>query len=1563
MTQQQPDESEPIDSAAGEKPPEKPKKKKRRLLLKTAVALIVVIVILVILAPMILSTSVAKQLIVQQVNRSALNGTLKIKDWSIGWTSGIHLDGVELTGADNEHLVSAAEIDVPVSLLRAATGNIDLGNTTISGIDINAIIDRNGNLNILEAIKPSKKPPSNQPTRLPNIKGVIHLKQITGTLQDDPDRMTVGLDPKTPLAATITIKGTNRPIEDAVDLALQLQERNFVKVKMSGTVSAVRDNLVAVDQLAANQTIELSDGDLTGVAQLLKALGVKMDVTGVLSGKIAATVNTLNNISADAGLNVADLSAGGEPLAGDSVAFQSVALGLKASVTSSAGKKMTVKLDLPITAQPNGPGGPDQISVNADVPVDSVSQAAEVFKILAARLMGGKTAAATAIAGTGQVKISTDLNVANLVSQLPHLVHLEPGTTLASGRLTHETTLTLSGGQAVVETQTHLKNFSGTSNGQPVELDDIDTTAGMTAVGGDQPQLRDISLSLTSALANVHGGGATLGKINFQGESDLKAVQRQLSQIIDLDSLLHAPAGSHVSLAGTLGFHAHTDGDLTAADSEVAAGADFSATGVDVNIPGRRQMHEPKLTATISGKLHHTASQFVRSVNDLAVTVQSPAVDFQAAADVNVGGKFGVSVPSFAISRGKLDLPLLQQEFGGLLSLLAARGQGTGLLQKIADNSVRITTGSVAISGKGQFNPAGFGFQQPLEITLEPTDLKMADESAAGGSQTLHLPPMSLVVSGTGSVSEQDVATVKNLTLASTIGTSDSPLIALELSADASAALGGGAISAPRIELRKCDADLAGLQATFGLLLPLVMPASPPPLAKALADNAIVCTSGKLSASMTGSYDGTTFTMSRPLTVAIADLSVRQPGATPSEIVSNQTVRLTAGGSVAGDLSVVNDLSVAIDSSLAKKISLTNGRIALRAGPLEMLRSVDVEVDDLDAAKVDGLVNLLFARAVASVPSEKVIVVVPPPQVTSGLATLKARISRSGDKTTADVSDAVVHDLALTIGGKRCAWPGDITAKLSAELDTRGAQVEQLLVTSLSADTGVGTTIGLTDQKPIVFRNLSDPEYMAAEGGISIDGEIAPAARLAEAFGGLRPNSLPYQGHLHLDESLTKEASQPTLHLAGGGAITHFAVLGQPPANGGAAPVVFAEDKISLSNPLDFDFPTFSVIIDRSHPVAVSLESTGALGLRVSGTVNDVVLTRRIAADNPLQIQISYDLAKLWSIVKPLIPPSQRQTVADLQISGQQQRTFTITGSYPIDKPFGDALAMLNVGGYFTVDHVSTHGITIQNLDVPLSLKGGVLRTVYADQPEGRNVPKPATCNGGTLDIGVLSVDVRSDPMLLTMEGADASQPHEILRDVSLNPTMAKTFMGKILNNPAFVNANDSRGLVTVSVQRLRQIPLSGLVLQSSPQNQGFAEVRYSVREMYLGSALLAVFGNSSVSAEINDADVKLQNGRVTEDTTIMIDGNKPLRLAGVVILSTEQFAPMTAYIPSALFARLVPPEARGYVPDQVIVPLKGDMNHPQLQLDQAIAETIKKGAKKAVINGLLQGLQQIGRH
>lgn len=1512
-----------------------PTKKKRRWVLKSIIGLVVLILLLVLLAPSIISTGVVRDVVVGQINSSSINGKLAIKDWSFGWTSGVHIDGVTLNDANNEHLLSIAEISTPLSLAKAATGNIDLGDVTIKGVDVNAVIDPSGQLNFAKVFKPSNKPPSNQPSRLPNVKGTIHVTEVTGTFEDDPDHTTVGIPQENPLNVTVAIPDIDQPIQDTIDLGLKVDEKNFALVKISGTVLAIQNRYVDIDHLAADQTIELSQGDLSAVTQTLHAMGLDLTVTGNVDGKIMASVKTLKDISADGTIEVANASVGGKQMEGDTLAYRQIQVKMDASVGSA------IKVDMPVTLQPNGAGQPDQVNVHADIGQDSLSGLAGALKAIVQQASSAAT-----IPGSGKIEITANWNVANLMSQAPHLLHAQQGTTLTSGELAHETTITVADGKAVVVTQTQLKNFAGTTGGTPLRLDNISVSGGVTAVGGDHPELRDIKVSLTSDFASFDGGGETLAKTSFQGKSDLQSLQQQFGQVIDFDSALHATPGQHVSMAGTIGFDAHTSGDLIANQGDLAVGADFNMTNVKIVIPGKQTIDEPKLAVAVSGNIPRGAAESgAGGDRRVDVTVQSPSIDFAIDSGLAAGGSFGVTPQSVSITRGSVDLPLLQQEIGGALALFVpagAAGQAPTLPQLIAENQVVCTSGKLAIAMSATFEGSTITMQKPLTLNIANLTLQRTGGGAPIDNQTLAAAIGGSVELGGAQIHANlqpiDLEFGDQLKIA---GDPQAPV-------DISMAPTGTISASGNVQIH---ADLPKLIATAAIAIP-------PEQMESLDEMTGGDVDGKIQ--LKGGDDANSVS---------ADLMVSS--LTVAQALTNESIHLTASASLAQDMSAIHDVNVGIDTSFAKKISIANGQIILQTrqgdkmvpvGMLDQLQSADVDIDEVNLAKVDALVNVMFNQAATPGPGEKAVVVVPPPTVTSGMATMKMSVSHSGNATTANISNVLVSNLAITSNGNVCTWPHDITAKLQAEVDAAldSGAVSQASITALSVDTGIGTTLGLADQKPIVATNLADPSNMAVQGGISLDGDIAQAARVAEMFGGAKANSYPYQGQLHLSESISKIGSQPRLHLQGGGTISKFVVMGQPGPNGAPAQPVFSENNISISNPLDFDFKTFSLIIGKNNPIAIALESTGALGVKLTGTINDLPLKRQIADDNKIVISLKYDLAKLWPIVKPMLSPSQQQTFADLTIGGQQERTFTVSGSYPADQPFNRAIVSLNAGGYLTVDSLSTQGITVNNLDVPFTLSQGILRTVYPDRPDGSNVAPPASCNGGTLDLGTITVDLRTDPMLAYISGSTAAGPHYILKNVSINPALSKSVLSKVLNNPAFVGANNAQGLLSIAVMYADRLPLSDLFTQASPQNQGAAELQYSVTGLQLGSPLLAVFGNASVAAEINNADVKLAAGRVTEDTTLMIDGNKPLRFAGVVVLATKQFAPMTVYIPPALFAKLIPPQSQQYIPDVVVVPLKGDMDHPQIDLSQAIAQTVKQGAQKAIINGLLNGLQHV---
>jgi hypothetical protein len=1725
---------------AGPVPP-RPKPRKRRLWLKIVGGVVVLIVLLIVLLPTIASTGMVRSLVVNQVNGGVLNGKLEIKDWSFGWFGGQRIDGIRITDTNEKQVAQVGQISTGLSLLKALTGNLDLGDVQIKDVDFSGERYPDGQINFAKLLKPSNKPPNNQPSKLPNIKGVIHLTNCTGTFQVDADGQTITrtlLAEVKPINATIAIPDINQPIQDSVEINLRLENQTFGAIKINGTVAAITKNLVDTDHLSADQTVELADMDLSPLSPVLAAMKPPMGlrVTGVINGKVHAKLDTLNNINADGAIAVANLSAGGPQLKGDTVAYKTVQLNLNASVAPGASGSPQIKLDLPITAQPVATTQPDRIAVSADVPQDALMQTAQTFQAVLARFAKTPATAVQQVAagssGSGSVRLLVELSVANLLDQLPNTVHLEQGASLASGRLTQLVTLSLAQDQAVVTSRTDLTDFNGARAGKPIQLTDLHATVSAQAVGGNKPDIRQVKLAVSSAIFTVDGGGQNLGQTSFSGSFDFSHLQQQVSQIIDLDALVNAPAGTHFALSGTGKFHAHTDGDLTTDNSVVKFGADMGLNDLKLSgLPGRRPIEQPSFNASISGDLQHTVAQFVAAIQNLAVTVKSPAINFATNADVDLGGKFGASVPDFEISRGEVDLHLLQDEFGGALALFVPvpkPGEPASLMQMIASDRLRILSGKLVLDGKGRFDASGWGFERPLSLRCEPVELTVADEM--GAVQTVKVPQLQTMLQGGGTVSDQNVATVKNLTATTTLGSPDAPIFALAVAADLTVNIpttqpagvpdppAPPRVTASRLELTRCDGDLPQMQSALGPLLPLILPPPPasspaatrPSVITMIAQNNVVVSSGKLSASMLASFDGTTLTITRPLTVSVTDLTVHQTSAgggataisdksfstqiggsiamangglqmklqtlslnvgqelairadpaapvdlslssagalaargeidltnadipqllamggpfftpdmaatlgrlssaqakgtikfqatadggtsasidlgveqlTYGKYLNNEKIHLTAGAVATADQTAVHDANLNLDTSFGN-VNVSGGQFLLArregdrnvpVGPLDMVQSLDIAATQIDLVKLYGLEKVTepaTATPAAAATPPSAAAPPPPMELLGGIATMNINLRRQGDTLSAAVNKVIVHNLSVQRGREVFSWPRDFSAEIAAAAQTKSAppdasilqQLVKVVVNTFNLDTGV-STITLAKGSPIVLQNLGDPSQAGATGGIVIDGDVEPLARLTEFTAGLAANTYPYKGHYHFVESLAKQPGEGLVQTIGGGDFTNFQVMAPPPppaAKGqpaAAAPaadtVAFAESDINIQNSCNVDINTYSFSIDPAKPITITLKSSGALGLRIQGGVTDLLHQRQI---NDVEVQLDYDLAKLWTIIKPLMPPSQQQSLADLVITGKQQRTFKLSGSLPTDKPFNQAVASLVGGGYFTIDTLSTHGIDIAHLDLPIFIKDGVVRTVYPDQPEGSNAPQTATCNGGTIDLGIMAVDLRTDPMTLTMPTVAPDHPHYLFKNIALTKAVAKSVMVGFLSNPLFVDTSRSEGQVDVKIDQIQNVPLSALVNQSSPQNKGVAEVHYSVRQLIVGSPLLTVInGGQEVSATIDNADVKVAAGKLTEDTTMMISSTKPLRIWGTVILSNQTFAPMTISIPTGLLpAYAIPADVRSYLPPTVEVPMEGDMSHPKIRLDKMLPKLIADAAKQKLINSATGG-------
>ncbi|MGA2584114.1 MAG: hypothetical protein ABSG31_12620 [Tepidisphaeraceae bacterium] len=1670
-------------------PDGKPKKKKRRIILKILGVLVVLLILLVLLIPTIASTGMVKDIVVSQINNNLVQGKLEIKDWSIGWTSGIHLSGVSLMDLrDNSYLAQIGQIDLPISLIKAASMNIDLGDSQIVNADVNLKRLPDGEINLLRLIKPS--PPSNSPpSKLPNVTGSLHIRNASGTFEDDLKGGTAAADG---INVDVHIPDINKPIEDTISIHTLLMNHDFSNVRITGTISAIRDNLVDIDHLGASQTIDVT-GDLSALQPMLKPYAsLDMSLGGKLDGEIKVDVDTLNNIAATGKITIDSPTLGGGPLHLDTVQCQQLAVELNAALAGQS-----VKVDIPITASYATNGKPDLVDLHVDASRDTLLQTQALLQAIGQTFVNPSApTVAINVPGAGVIQVSVDIDAANFVNQLRNTVHLIPGVTLSNGRFASATTVTIGDGKAVIDAQNHITDFAGTNNGQPVHLDNIDSVVGITAQGGDKPGFHQPSVSINSGFFNLKGGGEELGKTSFDGAIDFSALQQQVSQLIDLDALMQVPKGQHVTMSGAVAFHAETDGDPTAQQSVVHVAANAKVNDLKISGLGSsaQSIEQPNFNGAIACDLDHTSVKFVQDIRNLKITAQSPAIDFDADADVNLDGPFGFTLPAFAINRGTIDLAQLQNEFGGAVAFVLKR-----------NDLPRVVNGKLILTGKGKFDPSGFGFEQPLTLHIDPTDVSMAD--ASGKMQQLHLESLDVTVSGNGSVNpDTKITTLKGLTITATVGDAAQPTFAAELASDLT--VSPTQVAAQSISLDKCTGDLTKLQNQILPVLAVVMPPSPattqPSLVQQLADGSMRITSGQFSAQLAASYLDKKLTITQPLTAGISNLTLTkdgQPTAITNEnltatasaqveqgpnqlslqlqslslalgdqlsiqldpahslvatlgptgisatgdinllnadlppllqfaslvlppdqmatlnrltsgkasgniqfgpgadgatsakmdvtinqitvyppattgqavaLMSNETIHIVTGGTLSQDMSAISDAMLNVESSFGKNINISNANILLArkgangvlvpTGIFDKLQSADIEIDNANMRRLDVFVGFLSPPS----PDQTPLV------IGAGDLTFKAHVARSQNTTTATLSALTIQGLQVSRGSRTRTWPGDINIQAVASLDTDPNaapdapimnQLAKFTLSAMSVNGGIAS-IQLYNKQPIIVTGFDDLMTKGSvTGGVTFDGQIQPAARLAEMVANVPTGTYPYKGEYHLDEPIQQAPGSRAIVLTGGGWVKDFEVDSMPPVPGtsgnppAAAPsVVFQEKEVDINNPLTFDMGTDSVSIDPAHPVLFALKSSGALSVTVSGTVNDLQVKREIKG---IVVTADYDSAKLWEIIKPLVPPDQLAKVSDLETSGVKHEVIKVDGSYPAFQPFNRAIATVVASGALGIGHISTNGITIDNFELPFALKDGIFYTKYADLPDGQNAPKAAQCNSGTITVPIIVSDLTSDDMLTSIPAAAPNNPAPILTNISLNPALAKTMFGKLLNNPLFLGASSANGQVNLKVLKMQTVPMSALVDEQTPKNPGVAEIQYSISKLQMGSPLLALLPgwNTSLSAEINNGDVQLAQGVITEDSTLMLNGNAPLRAWGKVGLQTKQFMPMQMSIPRVLFERAIPGNIRQWLPQYYVAVMKGNMDHPQVSID--LKQLAADAAKQAALNAV--GLGNLG--
>lgn len=1019
----------------------------------------------------------------------------------------------------------------------------------------------------------------------------------------------------------------------------------------------------------------------------------------------------------------------------------------------------------------------------------------------------------------GWLSMTLDVTgVKQLAEQLPNTLKVLPDTTIEGGRCVAKVEVAMTPEKVFVKKHFDVTDLKGRNKDGPIAVAPLSLSADAAYVPGEDPLkgISDVAIVLTSDFIQMAGGGVSLGKLNVGGNFDLNKLRQQVGQFVDLQQ---------AQCAGTGSFSIDTTGDLAKPNAPMTAKLQAGLKDLRLSLPNQPPLDFSRLVVQVDGNLLTGGDQFVRAIQNATVKLQSgdekaPIIDLSASAS-------GIDLATQDVQRFEVSNLVVGD-------LKAAQNQLDPFVPALREQKLQITAGQLYLSAAGSYDAKNqvVKLDKPLEMSTPGLSVQKLD-SAGNAVPLVSKEKFTVRLAGSVAMSSGLAAELTQLF----VGTSsnlvtvdlskDKPTLSLAI--DGPAIRGNGAVTV--------NADLKRLNQLSTALSGAAQPA--PGAAGELLSGQFASTIGF---SRTGESSNRV-----DFSGQITNLSVTT--ADPKQPISNESVTIALVATSPDDLSNITASGKIGSSFVTADLKNVAGSIKLpgegsTASP-QFTGTADVTAAIPDLPKLYRIANAL-APAAAPEPGTQPVT---PLDITSGAASLAVSVKRDAAVTRVDLTDAQFSKVALARGKRSYAFDpsNPITASLSAELSTNALQqVTAIKVTRLNADARVAK---LSMPGAIDIGNL-DGDSPVASGAIALTGTLANVTPLLAVL--QDADELPYRGDFVVNQRLSNKGNE--VQLVGDITAKPFQVLNRVNRD----KVDFTEPEVLVRNDLTVDAKLANASV---NSLTVDLPSSKAVGMKMTGTVKDWVKKRNLDA----KLDLTYDLARVWPIVKPMLSMETQETMKDAKLVGAYTETFTVTGSYP-DKPFNQAIRSVLADGKLDVDLINAAGIDLQKLTLLVSLKDGVASLKQ---------PTAAVCNTGKLNLDGFLLDLTADEPRLT-----GPKKQRLMQDVTINPLLGDT-LGKYIN-PVFANSKRASGLLDVTVDYIKAV---GVVSKWQQEDSGSARIVISIRDLdianpvgslMIGGLLKLIPGAGGASSqsdtfrgEIRDAVVTLDKGRTTQELTL----------------------------------------------------------------------------------------------
>ena len=468
------------------------RKKTSTRILKLVLLLIVVLIVLVfLLVPAFMSSEKGRRLILAKINDS-IAGQIDFADLSMGWLKGVRI--ADFSFNDSQISARVKQITTKPHYGSIVMGNLSFGETTIDQPKVSVN---------LKGQPAAEQEPAGKPEPVPVKAGYIALVMDVvindGNLKvTDSKARTVELSE---INSRLNLREAGRQTDFDIDLVVVGQKAERSPIHAAGQIKpGTAKNGWTLKGTTGDLTIEVNDLDLESLGPIFELAKIEVQAKGSVSADINAVIKDGNFEDLNGSIKAKNLDITGPILKGDQ---------LKTGLLN-----IVVKLK-----------SEQQLMNIGEFNFDSDWLVAKAGGMVPTTFRSWSDF----LTSESDYSLDADfeLDVAAILSQMPHTFGIKEATKVTSGKLSGN----IRAKRGSLTGQANLTELAGTVEDKKLALSEPVTAK--VQISADNNKINFDTLDVSAAFAKINASGP-LEKLKYDGYVDLEKLLSEFGQFVDL---------------------------------------------------------------------------------------------------------------------------------------------------------------------------------------------------------------------------------------------------------------------------------------------------------------------------------------------------------------------------------------------------------------------------------------------------------------------------------------------------------------------------------------------------------------------------------------------------------------------------------------------------------------------------------------------------------------------------------------------------------------------------------------------------------------------------------------------------------------------------------------------------------------------------------------------------------------------------------------------------------------------------------------------------------------------